>query len=529
MKKILKTAASLFLAAALVTAELPAGFSVDANAEGTLTTKVTYAEDGTASVTLTPSEWGNTIYFTVDGTVPTEESLRYFGTFEVSEERNFRIAEFDKNGKKIKGIKKTVKPKVMGISFSVRQDYENAKAYVTVECTTPEAVLYYTTDGTKPTKESAVVTGEIEVSEKTRIRVRGFRDGYTASATFGKTVKIEKKPVEQVETAESSIGITKNDEENVNNTETEENKAAEEEKEDTSKSKKINGKVTYTQLSKSYVSFKKQNSNNTIRYTTDGSEVTKSSKKYKSRITFTEPGLIRAKEYNTKGELVGTLKMKVDVKCGAPEIICVDFTTDTRVLELTTKTEGATIYYTMDNTDPSPTNGYKYTAPVSMGHLTNIKAIAVKEGYDDSILSSGRAGIFEFKLKSFDFTNPTYKEVSDVINKYRKDNGLPALELNEKLTLAANIRAKELSVLMEHERPLGGSFASVAGDCEVGVGYISEVISSYYEDPVDLLNSMLLGVGNKDILLTDDADSIGIGCYYKGKTPYWAIIVADVV
>ncbi len=523
MKKILKTAASLFLAAAVLTAELPAGFSIDANAEGKLSTKITYADDGTAIVTITPSEWGNTIYFTADGTVPTEESLRYFGSFEVSEERNFRIAEYNQNGKKISGIKKTVKPKVSAIKFSVRQDYDNAKAYITVECATPEAVLYYTTDGTKPTQESAVVTGEIEISEKTRIRVRGFRDGYTASATYGKTVKIEEKPEELQDNEETDTNLGLSTEE-----ETAPETAAEE-KEDTSKSKKINGKITYTQDSKSYVSFKKQNSNNTIRYTIDGSEVTKSSKKYKSRITFTEPGLIRAKEYNTKGELVGTIKMNVDVKCGAPEIICVDFTTDTRVLELTTKTEGATIYYTMDNTDPSPTNGYKYTAPVSMGHLTNIKAIAVKDGYEDSILSSGRAGIFEFKLKNFDFSNPTYKEVAEVINIYRQNNGKPALVLNEKLTLGANIRAKELSVLMAHERPLGGSFSSVASDCGVGVGYISEVIASYYKDSSDLLKSIIMDDVNNGILLSNDANSIGIGCYYKGETPYWVVLVANVV
>ncbi|MDE6663237.1 MAG: chitobiase/beta-hexosaminidase C-terminal domain-containing protein [Lachnospiraceae bacterium] len=53
-------------------------------------------------------------------------------------------------------------------------------------------------------------------------------------------------------------------------------------------------------------------------------------------------------------------------------------------ITLTSKTEGAEIYYTTDGTDPSAENGTLYTAPIVVNADMTIKAIAVKLGYNDS-------------------------------------------------------------------------------------------------------------------------------------------------
>lgn len=49
-------------------------------------------------------------------------------------------------------------------------------------------------------------------------------------------------------------------------------------------------------------------------------------------------------------------------------------------INLSTETEGAEIYYTTDGTRPSKENGIKYTGEILIGHYTQLKAIAVKEG-----------------------------------------------------------------------------------------------------------------------------------------------------
>ena len=46
--------------------------------------------------------------------------------------------------------------------------------------------------------------------------------------------------------------------------------------------------------------------------------------------------------------------------------------------------EGATVYYTTDGTTPSAQNGTVYTSALTIDGTTTVKAIAVKDGYDDS-------------------------------------------------------------------------------------------------------------------------------------------------
>ncbi|MCM1028386.1 MAG: chitobiase/beta-hexosaminidase C-terminal domain-containing protein [Pseudoflavonifractor sp.] len=48
-------------------------------------------------------------------------------------------------------------------------------------------------------------------------------------------------------------------------------------------------------------------------------------------------------------------------------------------MTITSATEGATIYYTLDDTDPSATNGETYSAPFELSETKMVKAIAVKD------------------------------------------------------------------------------------------------------------------------------------------------------
>lgn len=56
-------------------------------------------------------------------------------------------------------------------------------------------------------------------------------------------------------------------------------------------------------------------------------------------------------------------------------------------IELSTKTAGATIYYTIDGTEPT-TESTPYTTPIIINEATTVKAIAVKEELEDSEVST---------------------------------------------------------------------------------------------------------------------------------------------
>lgn len=60
---------------------------------------------------------------------------------------------------------------------------------------------------------------------------------------------------------------------------------------------------------------------------------------------------------------------------------------DTQVITLKSATEGASIYYTIDGTEPS-VNSTLYTEPFTLGESATVKAIAVKEAYNDSKVTS---------------------------------------------------------------------------------------------------------------------------------------------
>ena len=62
-------------------------------------------------------------------------------------------------------------------TFTPEAGYFTAAQNVTIACTTADATIYYTLDGSDPTTESAVYTESIEVSETTTIKAFAVKDG----------------------------------------------------------------------------------------------------------------------------------------------------------------------------------------------------------------------------------------------------------------------------------------------------------------------------------------------------------------
>lgn len=125
----------------------------------------------------------------------------------------------------------------------------------------------------------------------------------------------------------------------------------------------------------------------TLRYTTDGSEPTESSSAYTGAITLLQSAVVRVKAYksgyNPSSEVTSVYTIQAEPPTISP-------TNDSFVSEITVNissgTDGAAIYYTLDGNDPLLSSTL-YTGAFTLTRTTTVKAIAVKNGLENSIIS----------------------------------------------------------------------------------------------------------------------------------------------
>ena len=128
----------------------------------------------------------------------------------------------------------------------------------------------------------------------------------------------------------------------------------------------------------------------TIRYTTDGSTPTSASTEYTSAITVNKTMTIKAKAFKTDMDDSDEVSATYTLKCVAPTFTPVAGTVDyNTAISLSTTTDGATIYYTIDDTTPtSGSTAYDASSKPTIDVSKTIKAIAVKSGWNDSDVST---------------------------------------------------------------------------------------------------------------------------------------------
>jgi hypothetical protein len=143
----------------------------------------TYTVDQTVSITTATA--GAAIYYTTDGSDPTEGSMLYTGTFVVSSHTNVRA----------RGYLEAMDPSVIGEALYYI-DYPNvaqpvispdggiysAGVTVTVTCATPGATIYYTTNGQTPTESDAVWSTNQTFNTTTTLNVRAFAPAMDATS-----------------------------------------------------------------------------------------------------------------------------------------------------------------------------------------------------------------------------------------------------------------------------------------------------------------------------------------------------------
>ena len=129
----------------------------------------------------------------------------------------------------------------------------------------------------------------------------------------------------------------------------------------------------------------------TIYYTTDGTDPTTSSNTYSAAITVNQAMTIKAiaVKANCTNSNIASAAYTVTAAAIAPTLdpaggLVIAGTTVT----MSTTTEGATIYYTTDGSNPT-TSSTQYTGPVAINENMTIKAIAAADGYNNSSVTTG--------------------------------------------------------------------------------------------------------------------------------------------
>ena len=145
---------------------------------------------GTQILTISDATSGATIYYTTDGSTPTTSSTQYSGPLAITSSQTVNaIAKAGTSGVSgVGSVTLTIESQVATPSFSpVGGTYTSAQS-VKITSATSGATIYYTTNGTAPTKSSTQYTGPITVSSSMTLEAiataSGFFDSNVASASY---------------------------------------------------------------------------------------------------------------------------------------------------------------------------------------------------------------------------------------------------------------------------------------------------------------------------------------------------------
>lgn len=139
---------------------------------------------GTQSITLTSATPGATIYYTIDGSVPSTTSTEYTGPVSVSSALTLKaiaiksgIADSDVLTETYAIISGAVPP----VAYHSGGNYLTAQS-VTLTTATPGASIYYTVDGSTPSAGSTLYSGPISVASSLTLKAIAIKSGVDNSS-----------------------------------------------------------------------------------------------------------------------------------------------------------------------------------------------------------------------------------------------------------------------------------------------------------------------------------------------------------
>ncbi len=218
---------------------------------------------------------------------------------------------------------------------------------VKIFCPTKGAVIRYTTDGSDPDHSSPVYIHPIMVKETTIIKAYAYKHGYSNSEVITATYVIDNRPKAATPTSNPGSGIYISSRE-----------------------------IRITSKTKEAI----------IRYTIDGTTPNIASPIFESPLTITKTTMFKAYASKEGYKDSGVSTAYYSILVAPPSFNPKGGTyRSVQEVKLSCDTNGATIRYTIDGTNPNALSAV-YTDPISVSKNTKIKAYASKLGCKDSII-----------------------------------------------------------------------------------------------------------------------------------------------
>jgi hypothetical protein len=235
-------------------------------------------------------------------------------------------------------------------TFSPGSESFSGSVIVTISDATPNASIYYTTDGTSPSASSTVYTGPISVTSTETIKAIATSGGLLPSAQASATYTL-------VQTAATPTFSP----------------------------------AAGTYSSAQSVTISDATAGATIYYTTDGSTPTTASAVYSSPITVnattTLKAIATASGYSASAVASATYTIQQPTAATPTFSPAAGTYSSAQSVTISDATAGATIYYTTNGSTPTTASAV-YSGPITVSATTTLKAIATASGYSASAVAS---------------------------------------------------------------------------------------------------------------------------------------------
>ena len=319
----------------------------------------TYVDN--VEVSMSTSSEGALVYYTLDGSEPTEESLLYEEPLVLEETTTVKALA---SGPGYVASEVTTSEYTLLVSTDVPVFSPGAGSYadsveVVMSSPTVGALVYYTLDGSDPTEESLLYEEPLVLKETTTVKAVSGGEGYAVSEVG--TAAYEILVSAQMPMLTPDAG---------------------------------------TYVDSVEVVMSSPTAGASVYYTLDGSEPTEESLLYEEPLVLEETTTVKA----IAG---GTGYVASEVAESAYEIVryalspvaseAGGFYVDSVEVTLSSPTAGVLVYYTLDGSEPTEASS-QYSDPLMLEETTTVKAIAVGGGYLSSEVMEELYRIVDYRV-----------------------------------------------------------------------------------------------------------------------------------
>ena len=312
-------------------------------------------------VTISTSTANATIFYTVDGTQPktsvTGTTKQYTAPITINAATTIKAVATASgfNPSMVASAAYTISIVALAAtpSFNPPAGAVVSGSTVAISTATPNATIYYTTDGTAPGTSSTRYSAPIEITAAVTIKAIAVASGFANSAVAAAAYTLMPIPIAAMPTFSPAEGAVP---------------------------------------AGSTVTISTTTPGATIYYTTDGTDPGPSSTQYTAPIAITAAVTIKAVAtapgFDNSPVGSGAYTLTVVPTAVTPTFNpAAGAVLSGTMVTISTTTTGATIRYTTDGTAPGPSST-QYTAPITITAAVTIKAIATAPGFTDSAMAS---------------------------------------------------------------------------------------------------------------------------------------------